>query len=153
MTRRVNTVLSVLVSMVPLAMLAVTCLDVIGRRFDRPLPGAIEMIELLMGLLVFGALPLVTVDRGHVTVGLFDSLFSGRLRRVHDAVVSALSAGVVAVISWRLFIKAGEVAAFGDRSAYLGVPMGVLAYFMAAAAALTAIVLLTQMAASKGHAG
>jgi TRAP-type C4-dicarboxylate transport system permease small subunit len=127
---------------VPLAMVAVTCLDVVGRRFNAPLPGAIEIIELLMGVLVFGALPLVTADRGHVTVGLFDERLGERLRALRDRVIGLLSAAVVAVIAWRLFAKALETASFGDRSAYLGVPLAPLGFFMAAMAAASVAVLL-----------
>ncbi len=54
---------AILLAAVPLAMVVVTVLDVVGRRLDRPLPGAIEIIELLMGALVFGALPAVTASR------------------------------------------------------------------------------------------
>jgi TRAP-type C4-dicarboxylate transport system permease small subunit len=129
---------------VPLAMVAVTCLDVVGRRFGVPLPGAIEIIELLMGVLVFGALPLVTADRGHVTVGLFDERLSARFRALRDRVVGLASAGVVAVIAWRLFAKALETASFGDRSNYLALPLAPLVFFMAAMAAASVAILLLQ---------
>ena len=141
--------LATLVAVVPMAMMIVTCLDVVGRRFDRPLPGAIEMIELAMGLLVFGALPLVTADREHVTVGLLDHRLSPRWRRVRDAAVAAISAAVVGVIAWRLALKAVEAASFGDRSTYLGVPMAALTWFMAGAAALAAGVLVAQAASGE----
>lgn len=134
--------LGVMLAAVPLAMVAVTCLDVIGRRFDRPLPGAIEIIELLMGVLVFGALPLVTAERGHVTVALFDERLAPRLRWWRDRVVALVSAAVLAVIGWRLVAKAVELAGFGDRSTYLGVPLAPLAFFMAAMAAVAALALL-----------
>lgn len=143
---RARTLLGRLVAVVPMAMVLVTCLDVVGRRFDLPLPGAIEIVELLMGLLVFGALPLVTADREHVTVSLVDDLLIGPgLRQIRDRLVCAVSAAIVAVIAWQLFRKAFETASFGDRSAYLGLPLAPLAFFMAGMTAVTVAVLIVQV--------
>ena len=142
---RARTLLGRLVAIVPMAMVLVTCLDVVGRRFDLPLPGAIEMVELLMGLLVFGALPLVTADREHVTVSLVDDLIGPGLRQIRDRLVCAVSAAIVAVIAWQLFRKAFETASFGDRSAYLGLPLAPLAFFMAGMTAVTVAVLIVQV--------
>ncbi len=149
MTGPLRRPLAVLLAAVPLAMVAVTVADVVGRRFDRPLPGAIEIIELLMGLLVFGALPGVTAERGHVTVGLFDGALGAAARRVRDRLVALLSAAVLAVIAWRLVAKTVELAGFGDRSTYLGVPLAPMAGFMALMAAWAVVELLRQ-AASPG---
>jgi TRAP-type C4-dicarboxylate transport system permease small subunit len=136
--------LAALLAAVPLAMVAVTVADVVGRRFDRPLPGAIEIIELLMGVLVFGALPGVTAERGHVTVGLFDERLGAAARRVRDRFVALLSAAVLATIAWRLAAKTMELAGFGDRSTYLGVPLAPLAGFMALMTAVAVVELLRQ---------
>ncbi len=142
---------AILLAAVPLAMVVVTVLDVVGRRLDRPLPGAIEIIELLMGALVFGALPAVTAERGHVTVGLFDGAMGPAVRRLRDRLVALVSAAVLAAIAWRLAAKAVELAGFGDRSTYLSVPLAPFAAFMAAMAALSAAVLLRD--AWRGDAG
>lgn len=136
--------LRLLLAAVPMAMVVVTVLDVLGRRIDRPLPGAIEIIELLMGLLVFGALPLVTAERGHVTVSLFDEMLGPRLLLWRDRLVAGLSAVVLGVVAWRLADKGAELFGFGDRSTYLGVPLAPLALFMALMAAASALLLLRE---------
>ena len=145
-----RTLLGIVVAAVPLLMVVITCDDVIGRRIDRPLPGAIEMIELLMGVLVFGALPMVTADREHVTVGLFDGALGKSIRLLRDRVVNIVSAAVVAVIAWRLFAKAIEMAKFGDASNYLGLPLAPLAFFMAAMTAVTVCALVLHAVRTPG---
>jgi len=120
-------------------MMLVTIVDVAGRYgFNAPLPGAVEITELLMGLLVFGGLPLVTLHEEHVTISLLDGLIRGRAKRVQRAIVSQISAVLVAFIAWRLVIRGRELASYGDRSSYLGVPLAPVAYFMSVMAALTA---------------
>ncbi|MDW8469595.1 MAG: TRAP transporter small permease subunit [Burkholderiales bacterium] len=49
------------------AMMALTCVDVVGRYLlTRPVPGALEIIEILVAATVFLALPLVTLREEHV---------------------------------------------------------------------------------------
>ena len=62
------------------AMMMLTFIDVTGRKltgtvaFAKPVYGAYEITELLMGVLIFSALPLVTAREGHVTIDIFDRL-------------------------------------------------------------------------------
>ena len=58
------------------------------------------------------------------------------------AFAGILSAGVIALITWRLWLKADELAANGDASVYLGIPLAPFAYFMSVAAGGTIVILL-----------
>ena len=54
------------------AIMALTFADVTGRKLlDHSIPGSLEMTELLMVIVIFAALPLVSLRGEHV---LFDSL-------------------------------------------------------------------------------
>ena len=60
-------------------MMVLTVVDVTGRFvFNRPIPGSFEVMEFCLAIVVFSALPLVTWDRRHITVSLFDSFFRRR---------------------------------------------------------------------------
>lgn len=131
------------VALVAFAMMVVTCVDVVGRYvFTAPLPGAVEINELLLGLMVFGALPLVTAGREHVSIGLLDGLFRGRADRVRQALLNLVSGAVIGITAYRLWLKADELAANGDTTLYLRIPAAPFGYFMSIAAGITTVILL-----------
>lgn len=135
--------LGLVMASVLFGMMLVTLVDVTGRYgFGRPLPGAVEITELLMGILVFGGLPLVTAREEHVTVSLVDAGLRGRLRRLQRVLVNLGGGALVGFIAWRLWVRGREFASYGDTSSYLNVPLAPVAYFMSVMAALTALVLL-----------
>lgn len=92
------------------AMMALTFVDVTGRKltgaipYAKPVYGAYEITELLMGVLIFSALPLVTAREGHVTIDVFDRYVPAGLRRAQRVIVLGLSAVALAVIGWRLWL-------------------------------------------------
>ena len=56
------------------AIMWLTLVDVTGRRFfDHSVPGGLEITEILMVIVIFGALPMVSWRNEHV---VFDSLDS-----------------------------------------------------------------------------
>ena len=54
-------------------MVLLTFTDVIGRRlFNTPVFGAHDITEHLMAVIVFSGLPLLTANRAHLSIDLFD---------------------------------------------------------------------------------
>ncbi len=92
------------------AMMMLTFVDVTGRKlvgtvaFAKPVYGAYEITELLMGVLIFSALPLVTAREGHVTIDIFDRLIPEGLRRAQRVIVLGISTIMLATIGWRLWL-------------------------------------------------
>jgi TRAP-type C4-dicarboxylate transport system permease small subunit len=96
-----------LVCVVMFAMMMVIVVDVAGRALFRlPVKGSDELVAFLLALLIFSALPLVTWDREHITVMLFDRWIRGGVARVLNALLSATSTLVVAFIAYRMWIQA-----------------------------------------------
>ncbi|MDP1893754.1 MAG: TRAP transporter small permease, partial [Hydrogenophaga sp.] len=55
------------------AMVALTFTDVVGRRlFNTPVFGANDLTEHLMAVIIFAGLPLLTAQRGHLSIDLLD---------------------------------------------------------------------------------
>lgn len=136
-------VLGGLAALILFLMMTLTFVDVIGRYFfNHPIPGGFEITEIMMATLIFLGLPLVSVEGGHITVDLLDSFIPAAIKRVQSKVVNLLSALVIFVISWQLWIKANGVAEYGDSTAILKVPLAPLVYFMSLMAGFTAILLV-----------
>jgi len=127
-----------------LAMMAVTFVDVVGRyAFNAPLPGAFELTEVLLALVIFVGLPIITARREHVTVDLVTARLPGVAQAGLARLATLVTALVLAVLAWRLGQSALDYAAYGDATVYLGIPLGPVAGFMAACAAVAALVALT----------
>jgi len=135
--------LGVLVAALLFSMMALTFVDVVGRYvFNSPLPGGYELAENLLAICVFAALPLAALRREHVTVSLTNSLFRGAAQVIQQLLVGLFSFLALAGVTWRMWIQAGVLTEHGDHTLFLRIPLGVVAYFMTAMAALTAVITL-----------
>jgi len=124
-------------------MMVLTVVDVFGRFFlNKPIPGSFEMMEFSLAILVFAAMPLVTWDRGHVSVTLLDGIFKGAGKKFQQIVVLAGSALAMAIIAWRMRDQGNRLDITGAITGYLEWPIAPVAYFMAALAAFSLIILL-----------
>ncbi|MFC7703697.1 TRAP transporter small permease [Plastorhodobacter daqingensis] len=127
-------------------MMVMTFVDVTGRYLlNQPLGFAFEMTQIMMAAMVFCALPSVTLRDEHVTAGLFDTLFRGRLRVARDALIAGVVAFGCGFLAWRLSFLAERFMTFGDRTSALRFPVGIVAWLGVAclgAAAVAGVVLL-----------
>jgi TRAP-type transport system small permease protein len=125
------------------AMMALTFVDVLGRYlFNRPLPGAYEMVAFMMPLMIFAALPVVCYREGHVTVDLLEGVTPMAWRPVQGAAVSLLGSAVVGVLAWRLFLQAVDNGRNDEVSTEHLWPLSIFGYFMATMSALACLSML-----------
>jgi len=114
-----------------------TFVDVVGRYlFNRPVKGAYEVIEILMGALIFTALPVITYNDRHITIDLLDAAMPRRLVRFQRFLVSAVAAIALAAIAWQLWHFGQDKAAYNDLSAFLRIPQAPVIYGMSFLSAL-----------------
>ncbi len=135
--------LMVLLALELIAMMILTVVDVVGRYgFNAPLAGAKELTVVLLALVVFGAAPLVTADRTHITTALFDEALHGGLLRLRDTGVALIGAVACGVLAWRLGVQAGDMHALRGATPLFGLPIAPVLYFLAAMSALCAVISL-----------
>lgn len=115
-----------------IAMASITMIDVVGRYFlNTPLQGGYEIVQYLMALAVFAALPLTTRSEGHLTISLFTDRLTGMAQRVHHVFVLAVSAMALALIAWRMSEQAAVMARSKAMSGSLGQPLAPIGWTMA----------------------
>ena len=123
------------------AMMALTFVDVVGRYvFNAPVKGSAEATELMLAVIVFAGLPLAAAAREHVRIDLLELVLSERAKRRQAVFGFAFAAIVTAFVAWRLALRAAELGRLGDLSSHLGFPLAWLAWFLAAASAITVAV-------------
>ncbi len=135
-------------------MIAVTCIDVVGRYFfAAPLIGAHEVITLAMGIMIYLGLPLVTAAGEHLTVDLAGTFLGPRLRRIQQIMVNAVAALTFILMSYLLWFHGVGLAEDLVTTEDFEIEMAPLAYLMAVACFFTILVFLNHAFAGLAKKG
>lgn len=141
MKRLLRTLCGLLAALALFAIMALTLVDVSGRKLlESSVPGSLELTELLMVAVIFAGLPLVSLQGEHIVFDSLDRLLPPALRRAQQALVDLLCVALLLGLAWVMWGKAGQMVEYGDRSSQLMIPLGPFVYAMAALIALTALV-------------
>lgn len=123
------------------AIMALTFFDVLGRKFlDNSIPGSLELTELLMVVVIFGALPLVSERGEHVEFDSLDPYLPLWLRRLQAVLVHVLCAGVLMGLAWLMWKSGGQFAESGETTAQLKILKAPFLYGMSLLCAATGII-------------
>lgn len=129
------------------AIMALTFLDVLGRKLaDHSIPGSLELTELLMVVVIFGALPLVSQRGEHVEFDSLDPFLPASVRRAQAVVVHLLCAGVLLGLGWVMWRSGGQFLETGETTAQLKILKAPFLYGMGLLCAATGIVHLVLLA-------
>lgn len=125
-----------------LALSAVTVIDVVGRYvFNAPIGGADEMTVFLMAVGVYAVLPRISHREEHIAVDIIDLAFPRRWLGLRQALLNALGAAFMAMVTWRMSIVAARMDEGNEVTMFLRLPKGPLAYFFTAMCAIAAVLL------------
>ena len=134
------------------AIMWLTLADVTGRKLlASSVPGSLETTELLMVLVIFAALPLVSLRAEHVVFDSLDPLLEEWVRKAQGLVVEIGSCAILAGVAWVVWSKAAEMSTAGDVTLQLGIPLGPFVYLMAVLIGLTGIVHLLHLVVPVKH--
>ncbi|MSQ70793.1 MAG: TRAP transporter small permease [Betaproteobacteria bacterium] len=137
--------LSTLLAIMVFLLMMITFVDVLGRNlFNLSLPASYEITRLTLGMMVFVALPLVSANDEHVTIGLLNGLFKGRAVRRKQFVISLFVAFLCVVWARELWVQAGSLYQQNERMMFLKVLLAPFVYAMSILTMLTAIIHLAQ---------
>ena len=139
--RRVEALLGVAASIILLAMMALTTVDVVARYlFNRPLRGAFEVTELLLLVLIFAGLPLVSFTNEHAVMDFIDRVLGRRGLRRLEGGVELVNALLMFGLAWLVWGKADRIWAYRDATDVLRILYGPFVYFMALTLALAGVI-------------
>lgn len=144
MVRGLNGALAALAGSAILALMCLTFFDVMGRKFYRSLPGALEVSEMLMVVVLFCALPLVSWKAEHVCFELADAIYKGAAAKWSRVIMDVICAMALGALGWACWGYAGRTLADGDLSVYLRIPTGWFIYLMSVMILLAALLHLVR---------
>ena len=123
------------------AIMALTFCDVVGRKaFDNSIPGSLELTELLMVIVIFGALPLVSQRGEHVVFDSLDSYLPPAVRRAQGVIVHAGIALALLALGWLMWKTGSQFLESGETTAQLKLLKAPFIFGMALLCAVTGLV-------------
>lgn len=137
--------LSVIASMGVLAMMAVTCADVVLRALGSPFVGAYDIVRLAGAVTIACALPYTTAVKGHVAIEYFFLMLSRRGRVVVDTIARSLAMTLFGFLTWQSVVYGASLRRSGEVSLTLQLPVFWVPYVVAFACGVTLLVILHNM--------
>lgn len=102
------------------AIMVLTFFDVTGRKLlDHSITGSLELTELFMVVVIFGALPLVSRKGEHVVFDSLDSFWSKGFVKFQKALVNLLCSVAMLALGWLMVSTGIDFASFGETTAQL----------------------------------
>ncbi|MEY2771563.1 MAG: hypothetical protein RIQ38_1982 [Pseudomonadota bacterium] len=136
----------VLAGLALMGIMVLTFLDVSGRKFlNHSITGSLELTELLMVVVIFGALPLVSERGEHVVFDSLDPVLPAWVRRVQRWLVQAVCGLAMLGLAWLLWKAGADFLANGETTAQLRIPKGFFIQGMGVLCAFTGLVHLSLM--------
>lgn len=125
-------------------MMLITCIDVIGRYlFNKPLVGGVELIEVLLGLMIFAALPVISWRNEQVVVDILDPFVPPLINLIRNILFNVVTSMALIVIGQRIWDLGTRASSHGEVTEYLHLPVGMIVSFFGVMCWFTAAVLIT----------
>ncbi len=106
-----------------IAMVILTCADVILRLLGRPIVGTYEMIGFLGAVVVSFSLAYTSIQKGHVSVEILVEKLPERLQVFIDFIGGTISTILFGLLSWQSTIYALDLKRSGEVSMTLQMPV------------------------------
>ena len=141
MNKLIETVCGLLAAAALFAIMALTFFDVGGRKLlSNSITGSLELTELLMVVVIFAALPLVSLRGEHVVFDSLDHYLPQGLRKIQRAVMQVVCAATLLGLGWLMWQVGGQYLATGETTAQLKILKAPFMYGMAALCAVAGLI-------------
>lgn len=118
------------------ALMLLVLVDVVLRNtVNRPLAWGTEVLEVVLGFMIFLLYPVLARGGGHITVDLIP--FGAAVRRWQRLLAGLVGASLFGLVAWCLGRQALRAADYGDGTTLLQLPYSWILGGMAALSALT----------------
>jgi TRAP-type C4-dicarboxylate transport system permease small subunit len=132
--RAIASVMALLGGLLLLVLVVMTVISITGRAFvgvfdfpplDRlgPVPGDFEMVSAGCAVAVCAFLPWCQLNRGHVTVDVFITPLSDRVKAVLTLIGNILMTGATILIAWRLQLGLADKLSYNETTMILEMPV------------------------------
>jgi len=135
---------NVLAGTAVVAMMLLTCADVILRLFRHPVPGTYEIVGFLGTVVISFSLAYTSLEKGHIAVELLIEKLPRRIQTGVESVTSFIGGALFALIAWQSIAYAADLKHSGEVSVTLTMPIYPFIYGIAIGSGLLCLVLLVE---------
>lgn len=125
-----------------MAMIAITCGDVIMRAFGRPIVGSYDLVRICGALTIACALPYTTAVKGHIAIEYFFHKLPPLGRIAVDTLTRLLGIALFGLLASRSALYGRQLYEAGETSQTLALPVFWIPYVIAVCCALVMLVIL-----------
>lgn len=144
MKKLLETLCGLLAGIALFAIMALTFLDVGGRKLlNNSIPGSLEMTELLMVIVIFGALPLVSERGEHVVFDSLDPYLPNVIKKIQRVLVHLLCSVALLALGWLMWQTGNDFLQSGETTAQLKILKAPFIYGMGLLCGFTGLIHLT----------
>lgn len=144
MKKLLETLCGLLAGIALFAIMALTFLDVGGRKLlNNSIPGSLEMTELLMVIVIFGALPLVSERGEHVVFDSLDPYLPNVIKKIQRVLVHLLCGVALLALGWLMWQTGNDFLQSGETTAQLKILKAPFIYGMGSLCGFTGLIHLT----------
>jgi TRAP-type C4-dicarboxylate transport system permease small subunit len=137
--------LNMIAAMAVIAMMSLTCADVILRLFRKPIPGTYEVVSFFGAVAASFALAHTSAEKGHVAVSLIVRLLPKRTQGIIESIISIAGIILFGLIAWQSVVYGLDCQRTGEVSLTLQLPFYPIIYGVALGAAAVCLVLLVDL--------
>ena len=127
------------------AMMLLTCTDVVLRYFRKPIPGTYELVCFLGAVAVAFAMAHTSVEKGHVAVSFIVNLLPQRIQGLIESITTSFGLIFFVLIAWQSVIYANDLRLSGEVSLTLELPFYPFVYGISFSATIVCLILLSNL--------
>jgi len=121
--QKLSTLINIIAAGAIVAMMILTCADVVLRFFRRPIPGTYEIVGFIGIIAVSFALGATTVEHSHIAVEFLTQRFRPKFQWFISGVNNLIAFSFFAVLAWRSALYAVNLKTAGEVSMTVQIPL------------------------------
>ena len=143
-TKFLNQVLLVIAGVFLVAMVGLTCADILCRLVWVPILGTVELVALFGSVVTAFALGYTQLRRGHIWVDVLIGFFPEGVKRIINITNSLICMVFFAIVAWRIMVWSGTLLRTGELTETLRIIYYPFSYGAALGCAVLSLVFLTE---------
>lgn len=132
-------------SIILFGLMAITVVDVVGRFFGVPVPGATGLIGSGLAVAIALAFPVVNWRGANIVLGLFAGNEHSLWEKFRRTLVAVICAITIITLAYVLFFHAKSAAEYQDVIGYLEIPLAPFIYTFSAMSVVTAGIVILNL--------
>lgn len=138
--KKFQSLIGIVAAVTLFAMMLLTFADVVGRKLlGGSIPGAVELTELCMLVMIFAALPLASLVGEHIVFDLLDRVVPVRLFQLQQMLSHLLTGLAFGGAAWLVWLRSARTFSMGDITSRLEIPLGPFHQMVAVMLGVTAL--------------